>query len=164
MITADQATAADFFHDDAAVDSDSGRCIIWRRTGATTWGIRPGTFFVPIANDASISGGITEMNAGLFHVEDDCPHGYRHGQHAPDPLLVLSPFTDGQLSDIPDDPRSLQNGQQEHVHRVLRRQLDEKLDEIAAALGLSDLQMMEVVAHWMQHKARQLRDAEVDQT
>jgi hypothetical protein len=158
MITKDQAFDTDIFHDDSAVDPDSGRCVIWRRVGETaTWPSKPDAFSTPVVNDAGISGAITELNALLFHAEDDCPHGYRHGRAAETTGPVIP---DEDYGVAPDEVQGSLGARQEFAHRVLRKQLEEKIDEIQAGLGLTDLQMMEVVARWMQHKARNLRDAE----
>jgi hypothetical protein len=168
MITQTQAFATDIFHDSAAVDPDSGRCVIWRRcNSSSTWPNKPDSFSTPVVNDAGISGAVTEMNAQLFHTEEECPHGYKHGTspwHSARPSPAEQ-HDGGLIEDIPATmTRDSLGSRQDYMHRILRRQLSEKLDEIQAALGLSDLQMMEVVARWMHHKAHDLRDVEVDET
>lgn len=69
----------------------------------------------------------------------------------------------GQIDDVrvgPDGYPAVD--QPDYIHRILRHQLDEKLDEIQQALHLTDLAMLEVVLHWMKTRVRDLRDAEVE--
>jgi hypothetical protein len=68
-------------------------------------------------------------------------------------------FADLPVTDVSPYPAY---DQQEFLQRVLRTQLGEKFDEIQQDLGLTDLAMLEVVTHWMKHKIRDLRDAEVE--
>jgi hypothetical protein len=163
MISRNQAMTEHVFHQEGAVDPGSGRCIVWRRAGPTkTWPLPvPNTFFsVPVVDDAGISGAITEVTARLYHPEMDCPHHYV--SKAPNPVME---FTPGQITDdMPDTSQGSLGTRNEFTQRVLSRQLDEKITEIQKALGLTDLQMMEIVSHWMTRTARRLRDAEVGET
>lgn len=71
---------------------------------------------------------------------------------------------DQQFADLPvtDTSPYPADAPDEFIQRILRSQLDDKIDEIQAALGLTDLAMLEVVTHWISHKIRALRDAEVE--
>lgn len=158
-ITRKQALTASAFHEDGAVDPQDGHCKIWHSTGhPATWGPEKRYFSVPVVSDAEISGNITEVTAAMYHVDEDCPHGFAAGTSP-----VAEDFGDGEITDI--IPHKMSSGslgsRAEYKHRILRRQLDEKLNEIQEGLGLTDLQMLEVVAHWMRTKTRDMRDIEV---
>ena len=167
MITKQQALGHNIFHQEAG----DGPCIVWRRIGETeTWEGHPDAFSIPVVNDDGANGVITEVIGRLYHNEEECPKGYVSGAQqaweagaATARALFGEPvFTDGALTDI--DPGAFSaNDQRDYLHRVLRRQFDEKLSEIQEAFGFTDLQMLEIVIHWMKTRVREMRDAEVEQ-
>ncbi len=80
MITKEQATTMDMFHEDGCrliVGPRGGRTFQvrwWRRNGMTrTWVTMPSRFRVPVKRGMYAYGYITEQNADGFHTSDECP-------------------------------------------------------------------------------------------
>lgn len=71
MITKQQAVSASAFHEE---HEPGAKVFRWRRNGTTqTWKTRPSEFRVPVKYGIRSYGNITEVNAGDFHTEEDCP-------------------------------------------------------------------------------------------
>ena len=78
-VTKDQALTADLFHR-AAFCTDK-RVERWRRNGKTqTWKTRPDEFRVPVKFGLYGYGNITDLNAGDFHVAEECPVESQRGR------------------------------------------------------------------------------------
>jgi hypothetical protein len=70
MITKEQALTAREFH--SAHYAKPG-CMTWRRNGTTkTWKTRPNEFRVPVKFGLYTYNSITQADAHLFHVAEDC--------------------------------------------------------------------------------------------
>lgn len=71
MITKDQAISAPAFHEE---HEPGGKVYRWRRNGVTkTWKTRPDEFRVPVKYGIRSYDYITNLNAGSFHTEANCP-------------------------------------------------------------------------------------------
>jgi hypothetical protein len=71
MITKEQALWTSAFHED---HKPGAKVYRWRRNGVTkTWKTRPTEFRVPVKYGIRSYAYITEVEAGRFHTEDECP-------------------------------------------------------------------------------------------
>jgi len=72
MVTKEQVLTARCFH---LPKPSEGKCMRWYRNGRTqTWKTQPNRFRVPIKFGLYTHDAITNYNAPLFHVIEDCPY------------------------------------------------------------------------------------------
>jgi hypothetical protein len=77
MVTKEQATRENRFHEEGARRKD-GSCYVWRRNGQTqTWKTRPTAWRIPVKYGLRAYGQITESSAEAYHAESACPYGWR---------------------------------------------------------------------------------------